>query len=1000
MVGRVSSPQFVGRREELAALEAAVARAHEGSGSVVLVAGEAGMGKSRLISELAERAERNGMTVVVGECLPLGEGELPYAPVVGALRSLVRQRDPSELDAWLGPARGDLGALLPELSRTSDGAPGPPPGEGSQGRLFEQLLALLATAARAAPLVLVVEDFQWADRSTRDFLAFLVRAARREPIALIVSYRSDELSRRHPLRPFVLELERSGRAIRVGLGQFTRAELSEQVAAILGEPPPPALVDRLLERSEGNPFFTEELLAASHEPGAAMPESLRDTLLARVEAHPTIVRDVLRIAAVTGRVVDHPLLAAVADLSEADLNCALRDAVEDYLLAHDSATAGYSFRHALLREAIYSDLLPGERRTLHLRLARTLGEHPQFAGMRASSAAEVAHHWYAAGELAAALAASVSAGAAAEEVHALGEAWLHYERALEIWDLAGPAPTELQFGRLEVMRRAAEAAVLTGETERAIALAREVLARIDEHSDPTEAALAHERLGRYLWTAGRGEDALPEYRRAVELMPEEPPSEQRALVLAAEGQVLMLCNRHAASNDRCEQALTIARAVGAEAVEAHVLNTMCGSLSTSGDVDEAVAAATQALTIARRLHLPEEMSRSYTNGSDALDEAGRVEESIAMAREGISSAREFGFDRNWGDFLRGEVAGRLFRSGRWREADQLLEEVIDRGPTGVNAGIAYVHLGELLAERGEFDDARCALDQADGLVSRSVGAMWLAPPAAARASLELWAGHPETAALVVADCLQRVADDKAVFFTARVYELGTRACADLTALAPGDVNTCRRQAAHAQTLLQRLDDLIAQLTAKTPPLVSASRAACAAECSRVGRCADPALWAEAQRHWEASKNRYGAAYARWRGAEALLTAGGDRVGAETLVREAHAVARNLGARPLREGLEGLARRARIDLDDPRTVEPAPNARLQRLALTPRELEVLALLADGMTNREIAAELFISHKTASVHVSRILAKLSVPNRAAAAAAAQALGVKRAPVPPSM
>lgn len=471
--------------------------------------------------------------------MPLGEGEIPYAPVVGAVRSLVRQRAALELDASLAPAREDLAALMPELSLANERLARPLSGGESQGRLFEQLLALLACAARAAPLMLVIEDFQWADRSTRDFLAFLVRAARREPIALIVSYRSDELHRRHPLRPFVLELERSGRAIRVELGQFTRAEMAEQVAAILDRSPPPRLIDRLLARSEGNPFFTEELLASSHKAGEPLPESLRDTLLARVEAHSTGVRDVLRIAAVTGRTVDHALLATVADRPEDDLNSALRDAVEDYLLAHDPATAGYSFRHALLREAIYSDLLPGERRILHLRLARTLGEHPRLAGTTVTAAAELAHHWYAAGELPAALAASISAGAAAEEVYAQGEALLHYERALEIWDLVGPGRGELQFERLEVMRRAGDAAARTGETERAVALARDVLAGIDEHDDPVEAALAHERLGRYLWSAGRAEDALPEHRRAVDLMPAEPPSEQRAIVLAAEGQVLM-----------------------------------------------------------------------------------------------------------------------------------------------------------------------------------------------------------------------------------------------------------------------------------------------------------------------------------------------------------------------------------------------------------------------------------------------------------------------------
>lgn len=254
--------------------------------------------------------------------------------------------------------------------------------------MFDQMLALLACAARARPLMLVVEDFQWADRSTCDFFSFFVRAARREPIALIITYRSDELRRGHPLRHCMLELERAGKAIRVELAPFARSEVREQVASILDEAPSAPLVDRLLERSEGNPFFIEELLASSREPGEPLPDSLRDTLLARVESQSTVVRDVLRIAAVAGRTVDHALLTAVAGLSEDDLNGALRDAVESYLLAPDPSTAGYSFRHALMREAIYSDLLPGERRNLHLRLAQTLSAQPRLGGAKAVGAAE------------------------------------------------------------------------------------------------------------------------------------------------------------------------------------------------------------------------------------------------------------------------------------------------------------------------------------------------------------------------------------------------------------------------------------------------------------------------------------------------------------------------------------------------------------------------------------------------------------------------------------
>ncbi len=990
MLGRVSSLRFVGRREELAALEGAAVQASEGLGSVVLLSGEAGMGKSRLLSELAQRVA-DEMTVVVGECLPFAEGELAYAPVVAALRSLARQRDTPEIAALLGPRRLVVAGRAPELSLPDDGAHDPVSGEMSQGHLFERLLALFVEAARTQPLVLVVEDFQWVDRSTRDFLAFLVRATRREPLALIVSYRSDELRRGHPLRPFVLELERSGRATRVELGPFTRSELGEQVGAILDDAPSAAVVDDLLARSEGNPFFTEELLVASRRADERLSESLRDTLLARVECQRSDVREVLRIAAVTGRTVDHALLAAATDLAEDDLNEALREAVEDYLLAPEALTAGYSFRHALLREAIYFDLLPGERQSLHLRLARLLGEQSATAPVTAGTAAEVAHHFYAAGEFPDALVASVTAGIAAEGLPAFCEAWLHYGRAIEIWDRATPTPDGLPLDRIEVMRRAAHAALLAGETEPAIVLARSVLDVTDEHQDPVAAALAHERLGRYLWTAGRGEVALGEYARAVELMPAQPPSASRALVLAAEGQVLMLANRTSESNARCDEALAIARAVGAEAVEAHVLNTSCGNLTATGDFDGALDAATRALQIGRRLGGGEEIGRSYTNGSDALEKAGRLEDSIAMAQEGVASAAQFGIDRNCDDFLRGEVAGRLIARGRLDEAHELLRAVIDRGPTGLNAAMVYGHLGQLALERGQFDEAAAALDLADEQINGSQVAMWLGPPCAARASLELWRGRPHAALSVIDRCLERVVRDEYAFYTARLYQHGVRACADLAATTSGDRRTLLRCRTKARELLERLDALIEQQECATAPLVWAGRAACAAERSRVGEPGDAALWAEAVRQWDALGIGHEAAYARWRQAEALLVVSGERGEVEALLRAAHQVTVELGAGPLRTELETLGRRARIELG-----EPGPgraSAGLEQADLTPREGEVLALLADGLTNREIGAELFISSKTVSVHVSRILGKLSVPNRAAAAAAASGLGIKR-------
>lgn len=989
MVGRVSSPLFVGRSEELAALEAAVVRAGEGIGSAVLLAGDAGIGKSRLISEFAARANAIGATVLVGECVPIGEGKLPYAPIVGALRSLLRERDSPEIDALVGPARAELARLLPELGDDADGAPESAPSSGSQARLFEQLLETLAQASRDAPLVLVIEDVHWADRSTRDFLAFLVRGARRERLALIASYRVEEARGDPPLRMFLRELERSGQATRIEVPPFTRTELREQVEAILGAAPSRGLVETLHARSEGNPFFTEELLASSRRGVDSLPDSLRDALLFRFEEQQPPVQRVLRIAAVAGRTVDHMLLAELVGLPDRELTDALRGAVASHLLVHDTASTAYSFRHALVREAIYADLLPSERRALHLELAHALTERPELAGPTASAAAELAYHWHAAGQLPDALAASVRAGIAAEDVHAFSEALLQYERALAIWDTASRIALDVPLARTEVMRHAAEAANLSGAMERAIELARGALERIDEHRDPVAAALVHERVGRYLWTGGYT-GALREYERAVDLVPTEPPSEERAFVLAAEAQVLMLRGRSAESRARCEEALAIARQLDAEAVEAHVLNTTCGNRSI-GDVDGALAAAAQARSIARRLGLIEEITRSYLNASEALDAAGRIEESIALAREGIEAARELGADRHHGDLLRSEIVGRLARSSRWTEADALLHELIEREPAGVAGETAYTYLAYLHAERGEFEAASSALERAAAAVGHPERSDGVGQLAEVKATIELWNGRPELAAQAAAACLRAMREAEWLFSSARVYELGARAHADIAARAPSDKQLRSHAAAAVDGLLERLETRIARVAGATPPLVVASRATLVAERTRIGAVPDAGRWQKAITLWEAVGNRYLAAYARWRHAEALLESTRNRRSVEPLMRDAYATAAELGARPLLDELEALARRARIDLKRSDVPADTRKGALDQFELTPREIEVLGLLAHGLTNREIAGRLFISDKTASVHVSHILSKLAVPNRAAASATAHRLGL---------
>ena len=473
---RVSSPVFVGRAEELAALDAALARAAGGEPAVVLVAGESGVGKSRLLAEFATRASAAGGRVLTGECIELVEGELPYAPIVRMLRSL----DPEELSELAGTGRAELSPLIPEAVEATD----PRPDEQfAQGRMFDLLLSLFGRLGERGPLVLVIEDLHWGDRSTRDFLAFLVRALRSERLLLVATYRSDELHRKHPLRPLLAEFDRVGRAERVELKRFSRLELVAQLAGILEEQPEGGLTDALFARSEGNPFFAEELLAAGGRDGS-LPETLRDALMVRVEALSEPSQEMLRLAAAAGRSVTHRLLAEVAERDELELQRALREAVANHVLVQEGSGETYAFRHALICEAINDDLLPGERSAVHLKLAQALAGDGSLSADAVGPAAELAYHWQQAHDLPRALKASVEAGIQAERMRAPAEAAHQFENALGLWERVDDPEALTGTTLVELLRRAAERAHLAGAPSRALALARRALELTDPAGDP------------------------------------------------------------------------------------------------------------------------------------------------------------------------------------------------------------------------------------------------------------------------------------------------------------------------------------------------------------------------------------------------------------------------------------------------------------------------------------------------------------------------------------
>ncbi|HWT24314.1 MAG TPA: AAA family ATPase, partial [Solirubrobacteraceae bacterium] len=360
----VSASRLVGRDRQLAELEGALADAAGGRPSLAFVAGESGVGKTRLVGELQGRAAERGVRVLSGDCVELGEGQLAYAPLVMAMRPLVRESDPV-LDAVPAPARAELAALLPGLG---DG--GPRDRRDDQARVFEALLAVLEGLARSAPVLLVIEDLHWADPSTRAFLRFLAAALADEAILVVATYRPDELHRRHPLRPLLAELERSQRALRVELPRLARDELADQLADLLGAPPGDDLVERLYARSEGNPLYTEELLAAGADGRGRLPASLAAAFAMRIERLGDDAQEVVRVLSAAGA-VEHEVLAEVVGLDPRALNDALREAVSTHIVV-TGAGDRYTFRHALLREAVHDELLPGERAELHRALAAAL----------------------------------------------------------------------------------------------------------------------------------------------------------------------------------------------------------------------------------------------------------------------------------------------------------------------------------------------------------------------------------------------------------------------------------------------------------------------------------------------------------------------------------------------------------------------------------------------------------------------------------------------------
>ena len=999
MAATTVSSRLIGRDEELATLVAAVHEAGEGRPALAFVAGESGVGKSRLLSELARRArEECGARVLSGECVELGDGELPSAPLVGALRPRVRAGDPGLLELPAA-ARHELAALLPGLAVPSNGDDAArreriEGGGQAQSRLFEALLAAIDRLARDAPVLLIIEDIHWADRSTRDFLSFLGRNLADERVLVALSYRPDELHRRHPLRPLLAVLERTHLAHRIELHGLLADDIRALAHEISGQEPSAELVDRLVRRSDGNALFIEELLAAGPGP---LPPSLADALMVRVERLPQPAQEVVRVLSVA-QPADHVLLEALGILDDAGLRAALRDAIAGHVVAVDGMDR-YAFRHVLLREVVYDDLLPGERSELHRSVARALEARLPGEGGPGLAAA-VAHHFHRAGDQPEALRTAILAADAATAAHAEADAAQLLERALELWERVAEPEALVDPERIDhvdLLLRTSRAHRNTDDARR-LTLVNEALreARAKDPDDPRVPVLLQQRAMSE-WQLGRGEASRASLDLARRLLADDAPETQRISLTISRMKLATLQSRYAETIALAEEVLPqLPDSHDGRILRSETYNNLGLALIMTDRHEEGVARLRESAELARATGDYVLLGIAYVNLADALQLSGRPREARAVTEEALGELDDQVPGRAWLPTMAAELA---IDRGDYAAADaHLRQSGRTTGNTRVNVELRRA---ELALSRGQDDVARTALEEIEALLVDSLEPQFVAVAGVLRAELDRRNGHPVCAREAVEAALERLefcSDD-----TVRMGRLaltGVAIEADLAQRARdlGDAEAEADAVSRAALMLSRAE----AAAAAGRPLEHAYAATARAHLLRASGEDPGEAWTDAAPLWEALERPLPVVAALRHAAEACL-ARGRRERAAEAAGQALAGARRLGAQWLVSELEGLIARARLSVEAEGDGAGAPAtsgngagagadaADDDPFGLTPRERQVLMLVARGATNREIGAELYMAEKTASVHVSRILAKLDVRSRTEAAAVAHRLGL---------
>ncbi len=987
MVLRVSAGRMVGRDDELGRLLTLLDDAEAGRSVVALVSGDAGVGKSRLVGEATRLAAGRGFTVLSGQCAELGDS-VPYLPLADALRGAAFSG--AVRDAL--SSRPALSMLLPEggggLTVDSDRS-----GLARQ-QMFGGVLGLLTELAAAGPVLLVLEDLHWADASTRDLVTFLSRMLHRERVALIGTYRTDDLHRRHPLRPVVAELLRLPGVIAVDLAPLDPSALAEHLTAAAQGRIGATELNGIVARAEGNAYYAEELLAASvsgDRSEQSLPAGLAALLLSRVEQLSDAAQRVLRAAAVAGRKADDELVQAASGLVSAEYEAAVREAVTHQLLVPDG-TEGYVFRHALLREAVYGDLLPGERTRLHGTMSALLSDEHRLAVP--GTLAELAQHCLASHDIPGAFAASIRAGDEAERLGAPAEAHRHYDQALALWERVSEPEETAGMARGKLGLLSATNAADSGDVDRAVHLLRrlrQALAQADKgHEEVNLASRIGERLAFYLWTtddAKAAAEAVEIAQATVDQTPADPPTWQYARAVATYANTLLVDDDFDVVREQAENALAAARAANAPWVQADALVTLGFLSNREGRNDEAIKLLTEAHKQAREAKVLGVELRAAYHLARAHLEHGDLKAGGAVAHEGTKRANQTGLGlAPYGTDVQHLHFQCHYADGKWDHAQEIADGFPVRVTSIPEASLSSMALfidvaraNPAVEERHAWIEPFLSAHGFDGFIARGL-----------IAEHALWQGDTEEALAQARAAINLVYEPPWGFHPSAIRPAAVAMCAlagrAVQARATGDDAAAAEAVAAAGELLQIAREGAA--FPKRPKFILGPEgrgwlARAEAEYRRASGGNDPQAW-------QAVLDAFGPGYVyeiartRWRLAEALAEAGRRDEAAEQW-HQAVQIADRLAARPLRRALDDLARRARIGAAEAR----GDGAVLA--SLTSREREVLRLIAAGRSNREIASVLFIAPKTASVHVSNILGKLGAASRTEAAAIAHREGL---------